>query len=676
MTSDPALRSRLEELQKQNVYVGDAIDVIIEEFPDYEDEAADIVGAFYDGNSAPPTQEASIVQDHVTAPFRFVPLNDNVVPAQKDVTAAYEAGTLHRIPLTKTLSGQIGLTIEFDNSVLIGGTDTQQNKPVMIGKNYVLPGSSIKGLTRAAMEIVCFARMSQTNTHRRYAIRMFGHTLMQNNVRAGWLSNHGTDDAPDWKIAPCEWRPIRIRDLKPDAGGKFHLSWLKKSLLGRYQDLSQRNKNECDFNTSATFAEYQDQQGNVMVRPDPNGNFMGIYVVCNKSPTTKNLKRETLDAQDGQRKKGQFKKTEAVFATNPSGRAFDVPKAIRQQFLDANCSFSEHKPKPVGNWKDLSPTFNVGARIPVFWTADSNGEITDFGLTRTFKRAHDYTVGDVLRCSSAKHLSKPGPDQEPDMVEALFGFVHEPDETGDTSGANAKDHAYHHLKSRLSFGFAWLDTETPAKLSRPVTTIQAQPKPSFAPFYLAGDHKDWTDTRVTLAGRKRYPVRGATTGQVNDFLRKVPGAENAHKNDAGCELMFLVPKDDKTPLRFRGEIRFRNVTPVELGAVLWVLETGGDPTLRHLFGRAKASGAGQARITADLHDGTEVDKRKAIAAFIEYMSGAVSGWQNSPQVRGFLASCNPAWAKGKRLKYLGLTEHGDLRKATYGKSSAKRLLGF
>lgn len=61
-------------------------------------------------------------------------------------------------------------------------------------------------------------------------------------------------------------------------------------------------------------------------------------------------------------------------------------------------------------------------------------------------------------------------------------------------------------------------------------------------------------------------------------------------------LRFLKP--GKT---FASEIRFHNVTPVELGALVWTVtlgqQGGPDRGYRHMLGRAKAHGFGQVRAT-------------------------------------------------------------------------------
>ncbi len=644
--------------------------------------------------NAPPFDEETVnTSAHELAPFRFIPVNEKICKAEGAVCKAAATGHLHDWPLPEGLSGQLGVTITADNAIMVGGGDGKAEAPAKLGDTWVIPGATLKGLTRAAMEIASFARLSQTNTHRRYGIRMFEHALFRNRspaqtgpgLRAGWLQP--SDSAPSgYEIHPCRWWLIRIRDLRPGVGpGRIHAGWLKnRSLEERYGQLQMHNGALFDFSTTRGFSKVI-VDGRSMVVPSDNApEINGVPVCCGKSTTYENANIDdlaaTLDEQDGMSEKGHHKKTEAVFESTPNGPAIPVPPEVWNLFLQNNSDQLPHELRPRGNWKVLKPTLDSGQRIPVFWDCATEGEIHDFGLVRVFKRAHTASVGEVLARSNPDHLATPDDnDWQPDMVEALFGYVHEP---GDREKSGGAQHPLRHLKGRVSFGFLRLDAATPAT-TRQLTTTQAQPKPSFGPFYLAGPRrKDWSDPDARLAGRKRYPVRGASSETVVGWL------ERYHQGGAtDSTLTFLLPETET--LRFSGKIRVHNVTPVELGALIWVLELGGNSALRHLIGRAKTAGAGQVRIELEIDrlrgpNGEEAPGKAALqAAFVHHMeawadANDLDHWADTAQVRGLLASCRPAWGatRAGRLRYLDLTEHKALRQTTYLHKSKQRLLGF
>ena len=163
--------------------------------------------------------------------------------------------------------------------------------------------------------------------------------------------------------------------------------------------------------------------------------------------------------------------------------------------------------------------------MPVFFTGDLSKNATDpdfsFGLTRLYRIPHRYSVGDLLARSSKAHIPARVENGEltlkPDFVEHLFGYVYEPKEL--EFGQSILDAAPPKnapstiaRKGRLAFGFATPKngdfTHWPPKNEPPIETIMGAPKPSYAPFYLVGESKDYSDdNHARLAGRKRYIAR-------------------------------------------------------------------------------------------------------------------------------------------------------------------------
>lgn len=632
------------------------------------------------GQRALPTnnnQGAKIEPNHLTAPFRFAPLNANICEPEENVAKAWSAGHLHDYPFKHGLCGHIAVRVTFDGPMLIGNGGDSENKPMQLGEKHVIPGATLRGLMRATMEIAAFARLTQTNLHRRYGIRDFKHELFKDearkDVRAGWLTADGDGG---YQIAPCDWWPVRIRDIEGNKSdnGKWHKAWLQKPLGNRYEALDMGRRNgPFDFSKIKAFKIRED-----MLVPDANGAISGVYVVSDCSPTIGKVNPEELDEQNDNPTKGNQKKTEAVFAA--LGEApLPVPRRVWENFSANNSKPSRNKPTPTGNWAKLKPTLDSGNRIPVFWVANQHGEVDDLGLVRVFKRAHRYdTWATLARTGNGVHcVPSDSEGWGPDFVEALFGYVHEPEKSG---GIEAKEHDSRHLKGRLAFGFARLRADTPGKIGQVIKTVQSAPKPSFAPFYLAGvNGKDWSRDDVELAGRKLYPSRGAGSAAVRKWLESHQGNG---KEDTMSNLHFLEPQDPETKLRFEGEIALHNVTMVELGAVLWVLTFGGDEAKRHMIGRAKTAGAGQAQI--EVTDcalvanagGPAPEMAVAMKAFEEFMEGHSPGWRDSPPLRALLAAADPKSGKSLKTAYLGLKEHAKLRDAVREGRQDKNLLGL
>jgi CRISPR/Cas system CSM-associated protein Csm3 (group 7 of RAMP superfamily) len=197
----------------------------------------------------------------------------------------------------------------------------------------------------------------------------------------------------------------------------------------------------------------------------------------------------------------------------------------------------------------------------------ANDQRTDFPLRRATEEWQ----------KSEKHKQAFDRKFTPDFVQALLGFISP--ETGDL---DPEEHAALHLKSRISFGWAWARSGLDRKASlEPHQLLLASPDP--------------TSVFMDHVGRRIYPAT-ADNAQVVASRIAMPRA-NPNGNMIS-KLRFLHPKPNE-PLVFRGRIRFHNVTEVELGALLWAVTLGMSPGSRHMIGMARALGAGRC-FAADL----------------------------------------------------------------------------
>ncbi len=659
-----------------------------------------------------------------TFPYHFISLNEKIADPEPEVKAALVAGHLLSEPLRDGHSGTIEITWEFDGPMLIGEKSRKQpdGRPPLVGPllldgRPVIPGATLRGLLRSTMESLALGRLEQTDKHRAFGIRDFDHDLFRNDgagngraeVHAGWLMR-----APEWspeseryQIQPCRFWPIPIRRLPGvDDNGAAHLDWLVKNLPNRYEHLKRKKRGAAtiDFDRVEIF-DLSRESGRferTVAVPGASG-LKGVIVVSDALGTLKGKKGDqaterTLDDQKANPGKGDFKKVEHVFEHTSSAPPILLPDRVWKDFLTLNSTPSDHKPKPTGNWAFLKPTLDAGRRIPVFWVGSADQpEGIDFGLVKVFKRKLAYRVGDLLPPAHQATATT-----APDFVTALFGMVREPDK-GMDPGPVAESHALRHLKGRVSFGFACLEDDTDLRklTGEAVTTVTGTPKPSFGPFYLRGTPlKDWNE-KVALAGRKRYPAFSGTADDVRAMLsdpsnegNKSP-ARDSRKAAVQSRLAFLEPQAGR-PLRFRGEIRLHNVTAAEIGALVFALTLGGDPARRHGIGRAKAQGAGQARVAAVALGIERNDGRPLIGASAAWEAGfSVTGGALDPFVQAFgdhMRRTEPAWPdvapvtellgsatpSAKPRHYLPVKDYMVRRREAYGQgtghSAPERLL--
>lgn len=242
------------------------------------------------------------------------------------------------------------------------------------------------------------------------------------------------------------------------------------------------------------------------------------------------------------------------------------------------------------------------------------------------------------------------------------------------------------LKGRVSIGFAHcMNKPDEIDETELQTTIMGTPRASFAPFYLRGAVKDWSVIEHGVAGRKRYPTRyEGGTGQeaIMNTLASWKGKEADRRSDEIFSKLKFLTATGEVLLRFRGKIKLHNVTKAELGAIIWCLLLGGqaDSPYRHMIGRAKNAGAGQARvdrINADIRPHSENPQKlewargdaldtlnEYIEAFASHMRKFTPAWPDIAPVQDLLAVSDPSlWSSEQareRLRYLSLPEHGQL----------------
>ncbi|BAI71677.1 hypothetical protein AZL_010390 [Azospirillum sp. B510] len=123
---------------------------------------------------------------------------------------------------------------------------------------------------------------------------------------------------------------------------------------------------------------------------------------------------------------------------------------------------------------------------------------------------------------------------------------------------------------------------------------------------------DWSHDDTRLNGRKRYPARNRAIEALPLFDETKGG-----KSSVESVVRFLP-----AGIRFAGDILYRNLTAVELGALLWAVtlgKPGGER--RHMLGHARSLGYGQFR--ADVVKAEGVDVRACLETFEAYMTEAL-----------------------------------------------------
>ena len=605
----------------------------------------------------PPTKRPSLDPDYIHAPYRFVEVMDAVVFAEGTVRNALHDRNIHTEPLPDGVEGQMILHWTAETPLLVGVNekmegnhrDLEMSRPVAVKDGeYWLPGASFRGMIRSTCEILGFGRLSRVNRDDVFPLRDFVHPYYSApqgsdfgspvsrpaDLKMGWLSQEGKFDngLPRLKISNAKFGILPIDDLLRSSliKGDYTLqSWIESDTKRKYLSAGMAEQGQISFSRSFRFLETKkDISGKPRLRPDNDG-MIGWLAFSNQVPKTPQARPFNEE---------KAKKIEYVLLESPeSGKQVCISEEAVRKFVTVNSTPTGNGRKLTGSYQILEPLLKQGKPVPVFYVGDLEHHDSDpqfaFGLTRMFKIPHRFSVGEVIdRQSAHQPVQKQLSNNTIDMIDALFGFV-EVNQDGKDDG---KQDA---LRGRVAFSGARIlsDQKQRAQESGIIETVMMAGRASFAPFYLRGTIKDWSDREAKIAGRKVYPARTTPEAlpkaleQIKTRLKHQVEAlpENARGNqDAKSRISFLYNSKGES-LSFTSRIDLHNVTKVELGLLLYALRLGRKTECRHMFGRGKPFGMGQLRLDAIdlsrvtmLGTGKQADEDDCIRAFTAHMRAA------------------------------------------------------
>lgn len=566
--------------------------------------------------------------EKISAPYNFVPLANQVVFPEWSEQVSLDK------PFANGISGTIKYEMIAETDILIGsqrglnqGGENDNNATfftISANGKQAIPGSSIKGMIRNVFEIVTFSKFKTQN--KRYSLRDFQakedySEKLRNNVKQGFLSYKNGQ----WVLKPCNMARIHHDAIEKHFNQKKFKFHREKTVKERYNLLKINHLQTFNFVISdhhAIFDE-QGQPGSLV--------FVGQINTVKDSdyPTSKRL--------------GLPKTKEYVFYDNPTAQDIVLDTDDIADFMFIHDSDKDDAPWTY--WKKFRHQ-----KIPVFFIQE-DGHFR-LGLSRLFRLAYKNTQHDLLRFSSDSHFSS-----QLDFSETVFGSI--------------GDRPQECLKGRVSFGLATL-VNGEQGVSR--TVVLQSPKASFYPNYLTQDvtggkihgrakHNTYMSDQTRLRGWKRYPVSD---------LRNVDSISDPKGEQKSNDSLNSILHPLKQGAVFSGSIRFHNLKPKELGALLWSIKLNEDS--RHSIGMAKPFGYG--RIRFDIQDklsfennsGKVVSDEECIDDFQTFMSESLQqDWLQSEQIQELLAMLDPnqgnkSFLNGN-LNYLPLDAHAKAKGA-------------
>ena len=470
---------------------------------------------------------SSTAEHAASAPYNFIPLNDQVVVFQKP--PQQDCYDEHR------LSGYLALSGTTLTPLFIGDDKKAKETTVMMtalnGAPY-LPGSSLRGMVRQLIEIAGYAKFTNFDDKRLYFRAMADMTDLkqeykkvmggengENPSQAGYLRYSSADEA--FYIIPAQIRDGKSFYLMEPYNKEWEFTYKKKD--GIYAiftgAMTKKKKHACVY--------------------PPNRDVAPILV-------------SSEDIADYREDRGR---------TIP----VDILESAKAKCLIKN------------GQEDRGVQFDEG--VPIFYQ-NKTGHVI-FGHTPYFRVPYDQTVKD--------HVPSLLQDTEViDLAETLFG----------KEGQWA---------TRLFFDdWTLSDKETNWRLCEEVQPkVLNQPKPTTFQHYLEQngmkqkERNNWNSGKtrdgetVKIRGYKLYWHRN-TPYDASKEQSWVEVTDNATKqNNVHMTMQNVV----KPTVVFVGRIRFENLTEVELGALLFVLQLPQDGCYAHKLGMGKPLGLGSIQLS-------------------------------------------------------------------------------
>ena len=594
-----------------------------------------------------------------TAPYRFVPLADVVVPSPVQPRAVLDDPKLaemlkdaqelrHDKPLPNGVSGWIDVTWEATTPLLIGdpqdeengrpgpvfplvlvaqakaGTTFEKRKEVL--REACIPGSSLRGMIRSVFEIVTFSRLSQLNAKFRFGYRDFENETYKTKLvdepqdlgylPGGWLERRDEDGKTRWLIYPRKLLPVPMLELMIGAGTavrtilnnfsenkleNLRATWRKSAALEKYRRLGFVKDHQVAGRKRAVISWRTECALSDAVQVE-NRQIRKIGPGDSLGPGER---RGTLVVSGKAPGTGKFAKKVDYFLIDeplhPNDPGFEVPEDVMLRF---RCIHGRPNAKgdfdPDGTWAELQDTLDpkINPARPLRVPVFYYGKPERLKIDARARHAFSMGLTRLFKLAHAHDVGDLLPPKHRDTTRLDMAEALFGYVRKDAAGKETEA-----FRSRVAVGFATLtrDSQDRALIEEIAEkAILMTPRPSFAPFYLDGPRLSYSAPDARLAGRKRYPVR---TGPAVDALRY--DARPRYKSDntrfddskVASRLHFLRTAQADQPLEFESSIRFHNLDSRELGALVWALTFGGrEAELCHSIGRAKPYGYGRLRV--------------------------------------------------------------------------------
>lgn len=532
----------------------------------------------------------------------------NFIPAPKEANVFYPKWAEQvsmDIPFKNAESGEIEIELEALSPIFIKNGNKENefsfSHYIHEGKiQYFIPGTSLKGMIRNVLEILSYSKLNPNLVNNyRYAYRDLNNSIYKGNY---------TNDK------------IKGGFLKKE-NGKYYISDCGKPKRISHEEIDQKLNLPKDQGFVHTFSKKTEKTAKYK------------YELLSKL-TKKRLNTIKKDDKDyylivtgqprehgGKFYKGSVKYHEFLFEKHNKYNKIEVPE---EMIADLRFIYGEGDNNESKDWAMWKKNLEIGKSIPVFFSQENN-KLLHLGLTFMYKLPYKNRIHQMLPISEYSKDKR-------DLAETLFGYT-----------------STESLKGRISFGHA-KGIENCTEIEK-LELVLSSPKASFYPYYLvqkSSQQVTYDENTATLRGFKRYPTR-------KELLE--PNNSN-NDNEKIKTILYPLNKGAK----FKGKVRFFNLKPEELGALLSALTFHNKSECNHNLGMGKPFGLGKIKLSINhiISNGKKVDSNTYIELFGELMTTHKSDWITSEPLKELFEMASNT--NDNYLDYMNIKDFSKIKK--------------
>lgn len=447
----------------------------------------------------------------------------------------------------------------------------------------VIPGSSLRGMMRALVEIITFGKLELVSGEEHFFFRAvaaqkddplankYKKKINSKTVKAGYLVRQ----KEEWYIRPAlevgKHPFVWIQDAKVCASFQNFISLKENTYLPQYiEDISFE---DIYIKNTRPFA------GSVSSQPNTN-QYQGVLV------TSGNMAESNTDASQTNRKNHCL-----VRQANQKAQLLKISDHTIQDYCSALTSFQQEV--PFDSEKGVLADGHC-----IFYCQPKSGEpVTMFGHSPNFRMPYIPDIPDREKRAASALDFLPETLRDPnitDLANAIFGFVKAEKQNNYQQQARAGRICFSDGVCKQSIDDdIWLadQTITPRILSGP--------KPTTFQHYLVQDSVEKSElkhyaskpkSQTVIRGHKLYWHKGQSPSiQLTDTSQ-------------ASDTQTTQIKPIKPGIEFEFTIHFDNLSDVELGALLWILDIAQqEDKYRLSLGMGKPLGMGAVKINHQLY---------------------------------------------------------------------------